>query len=150
MSTTAMKMSTAVMNKSQAAIEAAVTPNMCDAVQCTLRFEKCKGGFRIHCCCDDQTECPEFQTLCQALCDGNMLCCCMHNGNPIGSINLCCGECECDCASDGCCVTCTGCDKNRCKILRACCDFLEICCKNGGCCNICFSDTCCCSGTCAA
>src|SRR5262245_22640423 len=139
-------MSSAVMT----ARSAAQAENMCDAVQCELRFEKCKGGFRIQCCCDDQATCADLQSLCQAMCDGNCSCICNQNGVQVCNFALCCDKCTCKNTKEGCCITCTSGDAKCCEVLQACCDCLEICCKSGCCCCVCFGDTCCCCGTCSA
>jgi hypothetical protein len=36
---------------------AAATPNVCVVPRCELKFEKCKGGFRIQCNCDNAAAC---------------------------------------------------------------------------------------------
>ena len=133
-------MSNAVMNKQKSPCE------------CTLRFEKCIGGFKIHCCCNEQGQRCDFQNLCRSLCDGNANCYCTRDGLQFCKFDLCCAECDCDCkvTKDGCCITCTSCDANCSELLQSCCDCLEACCKIGCCCNLCFGDKCCCCGTCAA
>src|SRR5262245_16876177 len=112
-------MSNAMLNKPET-----MFGGKCEVKQCTLRFEKCKGGFKICCCCNEQGECPEFQDLCRTLCDDNATCVCTRDGIQICSFNLCAAGCECDCkfTDDGCCITCTSCDPLCCEMLQACCD----------------------------
>ena len=50
--------------------------------RCELRFEKCKGGFKIHCACPDDVSCATLQNLCKMLCEGTCSCCCTCNGIP--------------------------------------------------------------------
>src|SRR5436305_4696711 len=75
--------------------------DMRDAVSCELSFEKCRGGFRIHCCCDDAMECDDLQCLCEAICECNCSCCCVRDENQICNINLC-DHCTCENTKDGC------------------------------------------------
>src|SRR5262249_45706844 len=35
--------------------------------RCTYRFEKCQGGFKVYCSCDDRTASGVVQNLCAAL-----------------------------------------------------------------------------------
>jgi hypothetical protein len=129
---------------------AAPTPNLCVVPRCELKFEKCKGGFRIQCSCDDAVACSTLQSLCQALCDGTCSCSCTWNGIQVCNFNLCCGHCKCENTKEGCCITCVSGDAKCCEMLQACCDCLETCCKSGCCCYVCFGNTCCCCGTCEA
>ena len=122
--------------------------DMQDAVACEISFEKCKGGFRIHCCCDDLGECAELHCLCEAICEGDCFCCCQRDGKQVCICNLSCGQCKCENTEEGCCITCTGGNAKCCEILQACCDCLECCCKSGCCCYVCFGDKCCCFGGC--
>ena len=124
--------------------------DMRDAVSCEISFEKCKGGFRIQCCCDDSAECSDLQCLCAAIGEGNCSCCCTRNEKPICTFNLGCDRCKCENTDDGCCITCTSGDAECCEMLEACCDCLECCCQNGCCCYIYFGDKCCCFGGCSA
>lgn len=130
----------------------ATMPVKSEATQCTLRFEKCKGGFKICCSACEQRQCADFQNLCRSLCDDNVTCRCTRDGIEICKFNLCSADCECDCKAtkDGCCITCTSVDATCCEMLQACCDCLTACCQSGCCCYICCGDTCCCCGTCAA
>src|SRR3954463_13211257 len=44
----------------------APTPNVCVVPRCELKFEKCKGGFKISCRCENGAACQTLQSLCQA------------------------------------------------------------------------------------
>jgi hypothetical protein len=118
--------------------------------RCEIRFEKCAGGVKIHCECDDEMACATLQNLCRMCCDQLCSCCCTMNGIPCCQVNLCCGTCKCDLTKNGCCITCTSGDKGCCKMLQAACDCLSCCCENGCCCYISFGSTCVCCGKLAA
>jgi hypothetical protein len=119
-------------------------------VRCEMRFEKCKGGFRIQCCCKDAAGCTDLMRLCQELCDDACSCCCTIKGEQVCKFNLCCDDCQCERVENRCCITCTSRDAKQCQILQACCECLERCCKNGACCYVSFGETCVCCGNCAA
>jgi len=127
-----------------------VTPaqNWCVVPRCDLEFEKCEGGFKIHCRCDDDVACATLQNLCKMLAGGMCSCCCTINGVVVCQCNLTCGITKCEYTKDGCCITCLSGDEACCRILQACCDALACCCKEGGCCYVCFNGTPVCCGCC--
>ena len=131
-------------------VGAAAGANLCVLPRCEVRFEKCTGGFKIRCVCDDEVACATLQNLCKMVCDGLCSCCCTLNGIPCCQVNLCCGTCKCELTKDGCCISCTSGDKACCEMLQACCDCLACCCDNGCCCYISFGNTCVCCGKTAA
>jgi hypothetical protein len=123
--------------------------NWCVLPRCEVKFEKCAGGFKIHCCCDDDVACGALQNLCKMLAGGTCSCCVCCNGVQICNCNLTLGFCKCELTSDGCCITCTSGDKQCCEMLQSCCDCLACCCKQEGCCcYISFGGTPICCGTC--
>ena len=114
--------------------------------RCTMKMEKCSGGMKITCSCDDKMAASMVQNLCTMLAGGMCSCYCMMNGMVVCQCNLCCGNCKCEMTKDGCCITCTSGDKACCNMLQACCDCME-CCMEAGCmCCVCFGGTpvCCC------
>jgi hypothetical protein len=119
----------------------------CVLPRCKIEFEKCSGGFKIHCKCDDEVACGTLQNLCRMLSDGLCSCCCTLNGIPVCQCSLSIGICKCEYTKDGCCVTCLSGDKACCAMLQACCDCLACCCKSGCCCYVCFNNTPVCCGT---
>src|SRR4051812_9444320 len=121
-------MSTAVRQAPQQMFTA-ITSKMRESVRCRFNFKNCKGGFRIECCCEDQSECADFQSLCQSICNGSCSFCCSLDGKQTCTLSLCCGQCECQNTKEGCCITCTSSDAKCCEVLQACCDSLECCCK---------------------
>ena len=125
----------------------AASPGWCVVPRCRIHFEKCDGGCKIYCHCDDATATATVQNLCKMLAGGLCSCCCTWNGMAVCTVNLCCGNCTCEATKDGCCITCTSGDDKCCEMLQACCDTLAACCESGCCCYVCFNNTPCCCGT---
>jgi hypothetical protein len=129
-----------------------MTTDMLTETPCTLRFEKCKGGFCIECCCGNDGVCADLTSLCESLCGDDLTCCCTLDGKQVCCVEICCGDCDCncDCQQDGnrCRIVCTSDDRKCCEMLQACCDCIEACCQAGGCCILSFGDTCVCCGRC--
>jgi hypothetical protein len=96
-----------------------------------LTFEKCKGGFKIQCACDDKTAASMIQNLCAMLAGGLCSCCLMMNGMPVCSFSLTMGLCTCEPTANGVCITCTSGDKNCCEMIQACCDCAKTMCEAG-------------------
>jgi hypothetical protein len=90
----------------------------------TLRFEKCQGGFKVRCACDDPTACGVVQNLCAALAGGLVSCGVQLNGLTVCTCNFLMGMCRCETTEDGVCLTCTSGDAKCCEMLQACCDCL--------------------------
>lgn len=122
--------------------------NWCVLPRCELRFEKCDGGLKIHCQCDDEVACGALQNLCRMMCDGLCSCSCTCNGLQVCQVNLTMGICKCEYTAKGVCITCISGDERCCAMLQACCDCLECCCQSGCCCFISFNNTPVCCGTC--
>ena len=55
---------------------APTTSGWCVVPRCQLIFEKCAGGLKIHCKCDDAVSCATLQNLCNSLAAGTCSCCC--------------------------------------------------------------------------
>jgi hypothetical protein len=122
--------------------------NWCVVPRCKVEFEKCTGGFKLHCKCDDELSCATLQNLCRMLSDGCCSCCCTSNGIQCCQCTFANCHCKCEYTSDGCCITCTSGDKQCCAQLQACCECCEKCCESGCCCYVCFGNTPICCGTC--
>ena len=116
--------------------------------RCTMKIEKCKGGLKLICSCEDEVACGTLQNLCQSLCDGLCSCCCTMNGIPCCQVNLCCGICKCESTKDGVCITCLSGDKACCDLIQACGDCLSQCLESGCCCYVSFGGTPVCCGCC--
>jgi len=85
--------------------------------RCTYRFEKCQGGVRITCVCDDPMARSMVQNLCTALTGGMVSCCCTLNGVTVCSYNFTMGICKCEVTDTGVCVTCTSGDQKCCEMI---------------------------------
>lgn len=105
--------------------------NMCMLPRCQMKFEKCKGGMKIVCNCEDEVACAMLQNMCKMLADGLCSCCCLMNGRAICQCNLAMCKCECAATKDGVCITCTSGDKACCEMIQACCDCLCQCMEAG-------------------
>ena len=116
--------------------------------RCTMKAEKCKGGMKLTCSCDDEVACGTLQNLCRALCDGMCSLTCTYNGIACCEFNLFCGMCKCEYTKDGCTITCMSGDKACCDMIQACCDCLAHCLAAGCCCYLSFGGTPCCCGNC--
>jgi hypothetical protein len=92
--------------------------------RCTYRFEKCQGGFKLYCSCEDQTACGVVQNLCAALAGGLVSCCVQLNGLTVCACNFTMGLCRCETTADGICLSCTSGDPRCCEMIQACCDCL--------------------------
>ena len=112
------------------------TSNWMMVPRCTFKFEKCTGGMKMVCVCDDKTAASMVQNLCSMLAGGMCSCCCMMNGVMVCCCNFTMGMCKVECTEQGVCVTCTSGDPSCCDMIQACCDC---CCKMVDCgCTCCF------------
>ncbi len=122
--------------------------NWCMLPRCEIKVEKCKGGLKLVCCCEDDIACGALQNLCKMLAGGMCSCCCTWNGMTMCQCNFCCGNCTCEMTKDGVCITCTSGDEECCEMLQACCECLSTCLESGCCCYVCLGGTPVCCGTC--
>jgi hypothetical protein len=118
----------------------------CVVPRCQIEAEKCKGGLKLHCRCEDDIACGTLQNLCKSLAGGLCSCVCTLNGITICQCNFACGNCKCEYTEDGCTITCLSGDTACGQILQACCETLSTCLKNGCCCYVCFNNTPVCCG----
>ena len=51
--------------------------------RCTMKMEKCTGGMKITCVCDDKIACTMLQNLCSMMAGSMCSCCCMMNGTMV-------------------------------------------------------------------
>ena len=110
----------------------APTMNPMMVPRCTMKFEKCQGGMKITCTCDDQMSCGMLQNLCSMMQGSMCSCCCMMNGMMVCCCCLTMGMCKCEMTDKGVCVTCTSGDSKCGEMIQACCDCLS-CMMNDGC-----------------
>ncbi|HEY7155066.1 MAG TPA: hypothetical protein VH575_13975 [Gemmataceae bacterium] len=111
-----------------------VTPsgNYLMVPRCTLKFEKCQGGMKIICHCDDPMACSMMQNLCTMLQGGMISCSMTMNGMTVCCCNLTMGMCRCEMTDKGVSIICTSGDAKCCEMIQACCDCLS-CMTNAGC-----------------
>jgi len=93
--------------------------------KCTMTFEKCAGGMKIMCVCDDKVSAGMLQNLCAMMAGGMMSCCMMMNGMMVCGCNMMMGHCKVEMTKDGCCMMCTSGDKECAAMIQACCDCCE-------------------------
>jgi hypothetical protein len=116
--------------------------------RCTMKMEKCNGGMKITCTCDDKAACTMMQNLCNMMAGGMVSCCMMMNGMALCTCNLTMGMCKCDMTKDGVCITCTSGDKMCCDMIQACCECMATMLKAGCCCCMCVNGNPVCCGSC--
>ncbi len=112
-------------------------PTWCVLPRCEIKVEKCAGGCKIHCSCEEPSACATLQSLCKMMATGMCSLCCTLNGMTVCQCNLCCGMCKCELTEDGVCLTCTSGDKACCEMIQACCECMACCLRSGCCCYVC-------------
>ena len=122
--------------------------SFCVVPRCTMKIEKCPGGMKLKCVCDDDMSCATLQYLCKMLADGMCSCCCTMNGICVCQCNLACGMCTCEYTKDGVCITCKSGDKACCEMIQACCDCLSCMLQAGCTCCLMMNNTPVCCGCC--
>jgi hypothetical protein len=116
--------------------------------RCSMKIEKCPGGMKITCVCDDKMACSMVQNLCTMLAGGMCSCCVMLNGMNVCCYNYTMGMCKVEMTESGVCVTCTSGDTKCCEMIQASCDCLCTM-MNAGCtCCVLMNNTPICCGTC--
>jgi len=113
----------------------------------TIKVEKCQGGMKITCTCDDKTSASMVQNLCSMLSGGLCSVYAQANGMTVCCCNLTMGMCKYDVVEGGVCVTCTSGDQKCCEMIQACCDCLCTLMDCGCACCVCVSQTPVCCGT---
>ena len=122
--------------------------NMLMVPRCTMKMEKCTGGMKITCSCDDKMACGMVQNLCKMLAGGMCSCCVMMNGMMVCCCNLTMGMCKCDMTKDGVCITCTSGDPKCGEMIQACCECMGCMLENGCTCCVMMNGTPICCGCC--
>jgi hypothetical protein len=120
--------------------------NMMMVPRCTMKFEKCQGGMKISCNCDDKMACGMLQNLCTMLQGGMCSCCMMMNGMMVCCCNLTMGMCKCDMTDKGCTITCISGDAKCCEMIQGCCDCMSVMLKAGCTCCVMMNNTPVCCG----
>ena len=116
--------------------------------RCTMKIEKCSGGLKIVCTCEDKAACTMMQNLCTMMAGGMLTCCMMMNGMAVCTCNLTMGMCKCEMTKDGVTMLCTSGDKMCCEMIQACCDCMATMLKDGCCCCMCINGNPICCGCC--
>ena len=111
---------------------APMMPNMMMVPRCKMKFEKCTGGMKVSCSCDDKMACSMMQNLCTMLAGGMCSCCVMLNGMTVCTCNFTMGLCRCEMTETGVILTCTSGDSKCCEMIQAFCDCVS-CLMNAGC-----------------
>jgi hypothetical protein len=118
--------------------------------RCTFKVEKCTGGFKLTCVCEDKTGAAMVQQLCAMLAGGLCSCCCMLNGMTVCYCNFTMCLCRYENTADGVCVTCTSGDPACGSMVQACCDCLSALMTAGCTCCLLVNNTPVCCGTATA
>ncbi len=105
--------------------------NMMMVPRCKMTFEKCTGGMKINCVCDDAVTAGMLQNLCTMMSGGMVSCCMMMNGMTACCCNMTMCMCKCEATEMGVCITCTTGDKDCCTMVQACCDCCSAMMKSG-------------------
>jgi len=114
--------------------------------RCTLKMEKCQGGMKITCSCEDKMAGSMVQNLCTMLAGGMCSCCMMMNGMMCCCCNLTMGICKCEMTKDGVCITCTSGDAKCSEMIQACCECMSCMLKAGCTCCVMMNNTPACCG----
>lgn len=127
---------------------APTAPSWMMVPRCTMKVEKCQGGMKITCSCEDKTAASMVQNLCTMLAGGMVSCCCMMNGMTVCCCNMTMGMCKCEPTKDGVCITCTSGDAKCGEMIQACCECISGMLKAGCSCCVMMSNTPICCGCC--
>jgi hypothetical protein len=126
---------------------AQMMPSMMMVPRGTMKMEKCQGGMKITCTCDDKMAASMVQNLCQMLQGGMCSCCLMMNGMMACCCNLMMGLCTCEPTDKGCTLTCTSGDPKCMEMIQACCTCMTTMMKDGCTCCLMMNGTpVCCGG----
>jgi hypothetical protein len=124
------------------------TTNWMMVPRCTIKMEKCTGGMKMTCSCDDAMACSMMQNLCTMLAGSMCSCCMMMNGMMVCCCNLTMGMFKCEMTDKGCVITCTSGDAKCCEMIQACCDCMACMLKDGCTCCVMMNNTPVCCGCC--
>ena len=122
--------------------------NMMMIPSCTIKMEKCEGGMRMMCHCEDAMATATLQNLCKMLAGSMCSCCMMLNGMMVCCCNMVMGMTRCEMIEDGCMMTCTSGDADCCKMIQACCDCMMSMMQAGCCCCLMMNNMPVCCSTC--
>jgi hypothetical protein len=115
--------------------------NMMVIPRCTMKMEKCDGGMKMMCTCEDTMSTSMLQNLCTMLSGSMVSCCMMMNGMMMMNCNMTMGMCRFEMTKEGMMMTCTSGDKDCCKMIQACCDAMMTMMDAGCVCCLCMNNT---------
>ena len=104
--------------------------------RCTFKIEKCQGGVKWTCVCDDKMASSMVQNLCTMLSGGLCSSCVLFNGMTVACYNFTLGLCRWETTDTGVCFTYTSGDQHCGQMIQSCADCWS-CMLEGGC-NCCF------------
>ena len=116
--------------------------------RCTFKVEKCQGGFKMTCSCEDKMAVSMVQNLCSMLQGGMCSCQVMLNGMTVCLYNFTMGLCKCEMTETGVCLTCTSGDSKCGEMIQAACDCLNTMLNAGCTCCVLMNNTPVCCGCC--
>ena len=122
--------------------------NMTMMPRCTIKMDKCEGGMKMMCICEDAMSTSMLQNLCKMMNGGMVSYCMMMNGMMMMTCNMTMGMCKCEMTKDGMMITCTSGDADCCKMIQACCDSMCAMMKAGCMCCVCMNGAPVCCGCC--
>ena len=122
--------------------------NMMMIPNCTITMEKCDGGMKMMCKCDDAMATAALQSLCKMMAGGMCSCAMMMNGMMACCCNMMMGMCKWDMMEDGAMMTCTSGDMNCARMIQACCDCMTDMMAAGCCCCVMMNNMPICCGNC--
>jgi hypothetical protein len=108
-----------------------MAPGVVMVPRCTFKMEKCQGGMKITCVCDDAMARSTMQNHCTMLAGGMCGCCMTLNRMTVCGCNFTMGMCKCDLTDKGVTFTCTSGDAKCSEMIQACCDCLSAMLKSG-------------------
>ncbi len=117
------------------------SPNYVMVPRCTMKFERCSGGMKVTCVCDDPMACSMMQNLCTMLVGGMCSCCAMQNGMIVCTCSFTMGHCKCEMTDKGVSFTCTSGDSKCCDMIQAACDCLATLVNSGCTCCVMLNNT---------
>ena len=104
--------------------------------RCKITMEKCTGGMKMTCKCDDAMSATMLQNLCSMMAGGMCCCCMIMNGMMMCCCNMAMGMSKCEPTKDGVCITCTSGDPECGKMIQSYGDCISCCLESG--CTCCF------------
>lgn len=115
--------------------------NFFSVPRCTFKVERCDGGFKVFCNCEDMTACSVVQNLCSAMAGGLCSCNVTFNGVTVCTYNFTMGLCRWETIDKGVCFYCTSGDPKCTATLQSWCDCMTSL-FNAGChCCFCVNNT---------